>query len=121
VLGVVRILKIGENSLNYSLQNTVRQALLLPTSREAKYKANAAIETFCVRLGDVLQAAVIYLGSKLHFTVRSFAVVSLAMTIAWLVVALRLYLQPEHDNPTSEDRGPSRQPSELHGEASAAL
>jgi AAA family ATP:ADP antiporter len=46
VLGVVRVLKIGENSANYSLQNTVRQALLLPTSREAKYKANAAIDTF---------------------------------------------------------------------------
>jgi ATP:ADP antiporter, AAA family len=121
VLSVVRILKIGENSLNYSLQNTARQALLLPTSREAKYKANAAIETFCVRLGDVLQAGVIYLGSKLHFTVRSFAVVSLAMTIAWLVVALRLYLQPEHPNPSSQDPGPRTQPSELHGQASAVV
>lgn len=50
VLGVVRILKIAENGTNYSLQNTARHALLLPTSREAKYKANAAIDTFCWRL-----------------------------------------------------------------------
>jgi len=37
VLSIVRVLKISENSANHSLQNTVRQALLLPTSREAKY------------------------------------------------------------------------------------
>jgi AAA family ATP:ADP antiporter len=98
VLGVVRVLKIGENSANYSLQNTVRQALLLPTSREAKYKANAAIDTFCVRLGDVLQAAVIFVGSTLHFGVRSFAAVSLVMTVAWIFVAIRLYQQPEHSS-----------------------
>lgn len=94
VLGVVRIFKIGENSTNYSLQNTVRQALLLPTSREAKYKANAAIETFCVRLGDVLQAAVIFVGTALHFTIRTFSAVSLAMTMAWIFVAVRLARQP---------------------------
>lgn len=29
--------------MNYSLQNTIRHALLRPTSREAKYKAKAAI------------------------------------------------------------------------------
>src|ERR1700721_2555268 len=57
ILQVVRILKIAENSTNYSLQNTVRAALLLPTSREAKYKAKAAIETFCVLLGDVFRPA----------------------------------------------------------------
>jgi ATP:ADP antiporter, AAA family len=36
--------------------NTVRQALYLLTSREAKYKAKAAIDTFVVRAGDMLQA-----------------------------------------------------------------
>src|SRR5690606_11597439 len=46
ILGVVRAMKSLENSVNYSLQNTVRQALFLPTSREAKYKAKAAIDTF---------------------------------------------------------------------------
>jgi hypothetical protein len=43
------------------------------------------------------------------------------MTIAWLVVALRLYLQPEHANPSSQDPGPRTQPSELHGQASAVV
>jgi AAA family ATP:ADP antiporter len=119
VLGVVRVLKIGENSANYSLQNTVRQALLLPTSREAKYKANAAIDTFCVRLGDVLQAAVIFVGSTLHFDVRSFAAVSLVMTIVWIFVAVRLYQQPEHLNRGPEFRGSLGHPAVVQGPASS--
>jgi len=39
VLGIMKIVKILENSTDYSLQNTALQALFLPTSREAKYKA----------------------------------------------------------------------------------
>jgi ATP:ADP antiporter, AAA family len=110
VLGVVRIFKIGENSTNYSLQNTVRQALLLPTSREAKYKANAAIETFCVRLGDVLQAAVIFVGTTLHFTVRSFSWVSFVITLVWIFVAIRLFRQPLHSTSVSKAQEPSERP-----------
>jgi len=56
VLLVVRWTKTLENSTDYSIMNTVRQALWLPTTREAKYKAKAAIDTFCWRGGDVLQA-----------------------------------------------------------------
>jgi AAA family ATP:ADP antiporter len=93
VLAVVRIFKIAENSTNYSLQNTVRHALLLPTSREAKYKAKAAIETFCVRLGDVLQAGIIFIGTQLHFGVRAFSGITLVITAAWLVVAVQLYMK----------------------------
>jgi ATP:ADP antiporter, AAA family len=91
ILQVVRVLKIAENSTNYSLQNTVRAALLLPTSREAKYKAKAAIETFCVRLGDVLQAGVIFICTSLHFGVKAFAGVTLAITLLSLFVAFKLY------------------------------
>ncbi|WP_433964643.1 Npt1/Npt2 family nucleotide transporter [Tunturiibacter gelidiferens] len=65
--------------------------MLLPTSREAKYKAKAAIETFCVRLGDVLQAGVIFIGTSLHFGVQAFAGTTLVITLLWIFVALRLY------------------------------
>ncbi len=51
---MVRIEKTSENSLDYSLNNTLRQALFLPTRREAKYKAKAAIDTFFFRMGDVI-------------------------------------------------------------------
>ena len=56
ILAVVRVGKILENSTDYSIQNTLRQALFLPTSRESKYKAKAAIDTFFTRGGDVLSA-----------------------------------------------------------------
>jgi AAA family ATP:ADP antiporter len=91
VISVVRVLKIAENGTNYSLQNTIRNALLLPTSREAKYKAKAAIETFCVRLGDVLQAGIIFLGTRLHASLTWFATITLAVTVLWTLVAGALY------------------------------
>jgi ATP:ADP antiporter, AAA family len=97
VLSVVRNLKIAENGTNYSLQNTVRNALLLPTSREAKYKAKAAIETFCWRLGDVLQAGIIFLGTRfLHLSVRGFAAITLAFTVLWILVSGALYREQRH-------------------------
>jgi ATP:ADP antiporter, AAA family len=92
ILIVVRDLKIAENGTNYSLQNTVRNALLLPTSREAKYKAKAAIETFCVRLGDVTQAGIIFVGSSLlHLSVAGFAGITIVFTMLWILVAIALY------------------------------
>jgi ATP:ADP antiporter, AAA family len=91
ILSVVRNLKIAENGTNYSLQNTVRNALLLPTSREAKYKAKAAIETFCVRLGDVLQAGIIFAGTRLHASLTSYATTTVAFTVLWILVAVALY------------------------------
>jgi ATP:ADP antiporter, AAA family len=93
-LNVVRDLKIAENGTNYSLQNTVRNALLLPTSREAKYKAKAAIETFCVRLGDVSQAGIIFVGTRfLHLSISGFATITLVFTALWILVASALYRQ----------------------------
>jgi ATP:ADP antiporter, AAA family len=99
ILQVVRVLKIAENSTNYSLQNTVRAALLLPTSREAKYKAKAAIETFCVRLGDVSQAGIIFIGTSFHFGVQAFAGMTLAITLLWLFVAFKLYQEHKRKVP----------------------
>ena len=87
VLVVVRIGKIMENSTDYSLQNTLRQALFLPTSREAKYKAKAAIDTFCVRAGDVVSAGFVALGQILGLAVPVFAAINVVLTGAWMWVA----------------------------------
>ena len=90
VLAVVRVGKILENSTDYSIQNTLRQALFLPTSREAKYKAKAAIDTFFTRTGDVLSAGVVGLGQVLQMTTAAFALLNVAFTILWLGVAQRI-------------------------------
>src|SRR6476661_7119287 len=88
---VVRWIKTAENATDYSIMNTARQLLWLPTSREEKYKAKQAIDTFFVRFGDVLSAGVVYAGAKLlGLSVQQFAAVNVALTVAWLAVALAL-------------------------------
>ena len=89
-LGAMNVFKVVDNSLDYSLGNTTKQALWLPTSREAKYKAKQAVDSFVVRAGDVLQAAVVYTGELLAFTVPMFAGVNIVLSCIWLVVAAAL-------------------------------
>ncbi|SRR5581483_8311921 len=88
MLSYIRFAKIAENSTNYSLQNTTHQTLFLPTSREAKYKAKAAIDTFFVRAGDVLAAVLVYAGARLALDAGAFARVNIIMTLVWLALAL---------------------------------
>ncbi len=90
ILGLVRTLKVLDNSTDYSIQNTTRQALFLPTSREAKYKAKAAIDGFFVRLGDVLQGGIVYAGTTLGFGLSGFAALNLGFTLLWFPVAAAL-------------------------------
>lgn len=64
VLSMIRKAKVGENATDYSLGNTVKNALFLPVSRQDKYKAKQAIDTFFVRLGDVFSAAIVFIGTN---------------------------------------------------------
>ncbi len=94
LLAVVRVAKTLENSTDYSIQNTLRQALFLPTSREAKYKAKAAIDTFFMRGGDVIQAGIVKLGAELQMATAGFAWLNVFFTLVWLWIASRL--EKEH-------------------------
>ncbi len=89
----IRVLKIADNSLDYSLGNTTKQALWLPTSREAKYKAKQAVDAFCQRAGDVLQAGVVYTGELASFSVSAFAALNIVFVIGWLAVVRGLHRQ----------------------------
>jgi ATP:ADP antiporter, AAA family len=89
ILLVLQWTKIFENATDYSIQNTTRHALFLPTSREAKYNAKQAIDAFFVRTGDLLQAAVVFAGTEiLALTIRSFALVNVVLVGVWLVLAV---------------------------------
>jgi len=96
LLGLVRVAKVMENGTDYSIQNTARQALFLPTSREAKYKAKAAIDSFFVRAGDVLSASLIFIGIHFRFGVRDYAVINVVAAVLWLVVVM--VITREHQN-----------------------
>jgi len=88
LLGLVRIAKVMENSTDYSIQNTARQALFLPTSREAKYKAKAAIDSFFWRAGDVLAATLVFIGVQFGFGVQHYAAVNMACALIWIVIVM---------------------------------
>jgi len=96
---VVRWIKTAENATDYSIMNTARQLLWLPTSRDEKYKAKQAIDTFFVRGGDVLSAVAVYLGASVfHLTVQQFAIGNIALTLVWVGVALMI-LKPHRALP----------------------
>jgi AAA family ATP:ADP antiporter len=91
LLGFIRGTKLAENSLDYSLQNTTRNALYLPTSRDAKYKAKQANDTFFVRFGDVVSAGVVFAGTTwLGFAARQFALVNVGLIVLWLILAVAI-------------------------------
>jgi AAA family ATP:ADP antiporter len=88
---VVRWVKTAENATDYSIMNTARQLLWLPTTREEKYKAKQAVDAFFVRFGDVISAGVVYAGAHvIGLSVQQFALVNVVMTTVWLGVALTL-------------------------------
>ncbi len=89
ILNIVRWAKTAENSTDYSLNNTVRHALFLPTNKEEKYKAKQAIDSFFHRSGDVLSAVLVFIGVNwLSFQTTHFALVNLGLVLIWLVLAI---------------------------------
>jgi len=98
LLGVIFVARVVESSLDYSLSNTTRQALWLPTSRDAKYKAKQVIDTFVVRAGDVMSAVLVWLGSHAALSDQGFLGANILLSGLWLVFALllgRAYLSLE--------------------------
>ncbi len=88
VLNIVRWPKICENATDYSLNNTVRHILFLPTTREEKYKAKVAIDSFFVRTGDVLSSLVVYVGTGwLALELSQFAMINMVLCLGWLFLA----------------------------------
>jgi len=85
---LVRWIKTAENATDYSIMNTARQLLWLPTSTDEKYKAKQAIDGFFVRSGDLVSAAIVFGGTAvLHLSIARFALVNVALVAAWLAIA----------------------------------
>lgn len=88
VLAILFVGKIAENSADYSLNQTLRHMLWLPTTREMKYKAKQAVDTFFVRMGDVASGAWVAVGaSMLGLGVRGFALTNTVLVLVWLYLS----------------------------------
>lgn len=102
VLAVLRVVKIAENASDYSLNNTVRHMLWLPTTTEMKYKAKMLVDTLMVRLGDVSTSLLVLAGTAglealgaQALGVRGFAALNLALALGWLGLARAIVREHE--------------------------
>jgi AAA family ATP:ADP antiporter len=83
-------LSVTDNGLNYSIQQSAREALYVPTTREEKYQAKAIIDMFVQRLAKVLSVGLslgltLALGDRLG--VRWLAIPTAAALVLWLLSA----------------------------------
>ena len=91
VLAVVRVLKIAENSTDYSINNTARQVLWLPTTKEMKYRAKPAIDSLFVRLGDGFAALTVLIGVHfLDLSTSALFVVNVTLVVIWLALSVTI-------------------------------
>jgi AAA family ATP:ADP antiporter len=102
---IVKWVKVTENGTDYSLMNTTRHALFLITSREEKYKAKAAIDTFFHRSGDVLSALIVFIGTTyLALNATGFAGFNVGLCLIWITVGL--LIAKEHRKLSGETKHP---------------
>jgi len=91
VLAVIRVMKIAENSSDYSINNTGRNALWLPVPTEVLYKTKAAIDTLFARLGDGLAAFTVLFGTKIMpFSIPVFLSFNFLLAAGWLLSAVQV-------------------------------
>ncbi len=96
ILGLIKVLKVAENSSTLSIHNTARHMLWLPTSKEMLYQAKPTVDTLFVRLGDGLAALTILIGTRvLHVGNFGFVIFNILLVLVW--IALSTYLQREHE------------------------
>ncbi len=85
-LAIVKWLKIAENSTDYSIMNTGKAMLWLPTAREEKYKAKQTVDTFFVRFGDFAAAIIFIAGTTvLGLGIKKVAGFNLIVIAVWLL------------------------------------
>jgi AAA family ATP:ADP antiporter len=88
VLAVLRLVKIGENSLQYSVQDTTRHALFLVTSRVEKYVGKTATDTVAVRVGAIMSMVMVFTGTRLGWSTTTFVAINVGLAIVWLGFAV---------------------------------
>ncbi len=94
---IVRWAKTMENSTDYSVMNATRHALFLITSREAKYKAKAAIHTFFSRAGDVSSALFVFVVTTFFAVniknIENVAIFNIALILIWIILCILIARQ----------------------------
>lgn len=88
VVAIFKFMKIAEGSSHYSINNTARNILWLPTSKAMLYQAKATIDTLIVRLGDAMAALTVLLGTRVfYFDVMDFLAINIVLVLCWVLLA----------------------------------
>ena len=96
IIGLIKVLKVAENSSTLSIHNTARHMLWLPTSKEMLYQAKPTVDTLFVRLGDGMAALTILIGTRIFdLSNTQFVFVNILLVFVW--IGLSTYLHREHE------------------------
>jgi AAA family ATP:ADP antiporter len=90
VLAIIRTVVIANRALDYSLTNTSRHALFLVATRAEKYVGKTFVDTVGARSGDLVSAAVVWIGVRAGVSPPNVAAVCVVIGCAWAVVVLRI-------------------------------
>ncbi len=91
VLAWFAIVKVADNSIDYSVANTTKQILFLPLDRFTRYEGMLAVNTFFTRFGDLIQGGLIFLVMSVLAKSTTFLVgVNVSLCLIWLLITFRL-------------------------------
>lgn len=98
----VAMMSVSDNALNYSINQSAKEALYVPTSRDVKYKAKAFLDMFVQRAAKVVSVFLNLLFASLFVSgVRWLSLVVLAMLGLW--VQFVRYVGNRFDKKTSDE------------------
>jgi AAA family ATP:ADP antiporter len=120
VFALIYAVKIAENTLDYSLGNTSRQALWLLSSRDEKYKAKSVIDATIVRAGDALASGLTFVGVTLHFATVHFIIANLVLIVAW-IFAMVLLAREHKQREAARGKGPHAEAEKPSGAVAASV
>ena len=90
ILWVGSLLNTADNAFNYTINQSAKEALYVPTTRDEKYKAKAFIDMFVQRFAKVLAVGVSLLITTLFTdfsTIRWLSLFTLAVVVVWIFAA----------------------------------
>jgi AAA family ATP:ADP antiporter len=83
----VGFMSVSDNALNYSINQSAKEALYTPTTRDEKYKAKSFIDMFIQRAGKVLAVGLnLGLTALVITDVRWLSVAVGVLLVAWIAV-----------------------------------
>lgn len=102
MLTTAALLTISDNSFNYSINQTARETLFVPTSDDVKYKARAFINMLVQRIGKgaaILMA--LAFAAAVDLPIRYLSLLALVVISIW--VGFALYAGRRFDSMTTEE------------------